>query len=192
MFNISGRANFGGGLMKIQTFEIEDLQIVNPQLLSEVNAKLFASRDWDVLNPSPERWQIDGLVFDALGLTPAEREAVHEGVTEMVANRLNRAKSVSNGAPKATDAGRSDAVADSMNTRGKSIYEEKIRPKVGDAERGKFAVIDIYSGDYEIDSDLIAAIDRIDARHPGAFTYTMRVGHRAAFKTGLRSKVRAS
>ena len=32
MFNIGGRANVGVGLMNIQTFEIVNLQIVNPQL----------------------------------------------------------------------------------------------------------------------------------------------------------------
>ena len=53
MLNISGRANFGGGLTKIQTYEIEGLTIVNPQLLPE----------------------LDAAVYEALGLTPAARSS---------------------------------------------------------------------------------------------------------------------
>ena len=94
MFNIGGRANFGGGLMKIQTFEIEGLQIVNPALLSEPKWSAFNAADWDVLTPSVARRHVDGLVYDALGLTPAEREAVQAGVAELVGNRKRRARSV--------------------------------------------------------------------------------------------------
>lgn len=94
MFNIGGRANFGGGLLKIQTYEIESLAVVNPSLLPALDAELFASSDWDVLTPSPERRLIDDAVFDALGLTANEREAVYAGVTELVENRKQRARSV--------------------------------------------------------------------------------------------------
>ncbi len=94
LFNISGRANFGGGLMKIQTFEIDALSIVNPALLSEPDVGIFTSTDWDVLTPSVERLQIDAAVFDALGLTQGERDAVYAGVSELVGNRLRRARSV--------------------------------------------------------------------------------------------------
>ena len=179
MFNISGRANFDGGLTKIQTFEIESLQIVNPQLLSEPDPAIFDSVNWDVLAPSVERWQIDGMVFDALGLTAGERVAVYEGVLELVGNRTRWAGSVS---------GRSeDAISQSIVTRGKSIYEERIRHKVEAAERGRFAVIDVFSEDYEIDPSHSAATRRLVSRHPGAVTYTVRIGHPATYKTGLRS-----
>ena len=46
-----------------------------------------------MLNPSPARRQIDDAVFDALSLTKGERDAVYEGVTELVENRLRRARS---------------------------------------------------------------------------------------------------
>ena len=94
MFNIGGRANFGGGLMKIQTFEIANLPIVNPQLLPEPNESAFNAADWDVLTPSAARRTVDDAVFDALGLTPTERQAVYAGVTELVENRRRRARSV--------------------------------------------------------------------------------------------------
>ena len=95
MFNIGGRANFGGGLMKIQTFEIGNLQIVNPLLLPEPNESAFNAADWDVLTPSAARRHIDDAVFDALDLTADERQAVYAGVTELVQNRRQRARSVS-------------------------------------------------------------------------------------------------
>ena len=95
MVNIGGRANFGGGLMKIQTFEIESLQIVNPQLLPEPNATAFNAADWDVLTPSAARRHIDDAVYDALGLPPDERAAVHAGLRELLENRRRRARSTS-------------------------------------------------------------------------------------------------
>ena len=94
MVNIGGRANFGGGLMKIQTFEIESLQIVNPQLLPEPNATVFNAADWDALTPSAARRHIDDAVYDALGLPPDERAAVHAGLRELLENRRRRARSI--------------------------------------------------------------------------------------------------
>ena len=94
LLNILGRANFGGGLMKIQTFEIESLGVVENRYLPTFDEASLESADWDVLNPSPARRKIDDAVFDALGLTQGERDAVYEGVTELVENRLRRARSV--------------------------------------------------------------------------------------------------
>ena len=94
MLNISGRANFGGGLIKIQTYEIEGLTIVNPQLLPEPDAAIFNATDWDMLTPSAARRHIDAVVYEVLGLTADEREAVHAGVTDLVTNRKHRAASV--------------------------------------------------------------------------------------------------
>ena len=93
-FNILGRANFGGGLIKIQTFEMENMPTVSPSLLPSVKPEVFAASNWDVLKPSPARRQIDNAVFDALRLTTGEREAVYEGVSELVTNRKRRARSV--------------------------------------------------------------------------------------------------
>ena len=191
VINLSGRANLGGGALKLELFELAGLQIVNPRLLAEPDSSLFASREWDVLSPSPARWQIDGMVFDALGLTAAERVAVYEGVTELVTNRKRRARSVPDG-PRATDAEETaaDAVAHNIVTRGQSIYDEKIRDKVEQTERGKFAVIDIFSEDYEIDARHAAASRRLVARHAGAITCTIRIGFRDTYKFGFRSRYR--
>ena len=92
--NPEGRVNFGGGMLELAAYETANLAIVNPILLSEPDTEVFVSVDWDVLTPSAERRQIDDMVFDVLGLTQGERDAVYEGVVELVENRRRRARSV--------------------------------------------------------------------------------------------------
>ena len=94
MLNTESRSNFGQGVLEIQTYETANLQIVNPRLLADVDVSVFNAADWDVLTPSAARRRIDGAVFDALGLTAGERDAVYEGVNELVGNRHQRAGSV--------------------------------------------------------------------------------------------------
>ena len=180
MFNISGRANFGGGLLKIQTFEIESLEVPNPALLLEPGAAIFDSTDWDVMSPSAARWQIDGMVFDALGLTGGERRRVYEGVMELVGNRKQKAGSAP-GAPQRASNPRgpyADAVGRNIAVRGKAIYEERIRPEIdAEADHGKIVAIDVFSEDYEIDPHISAGARRLAERRPGIVGYKMRIGY---------------
>ena len=53
-----------------------------------------------------------------------------------------------------------------------------------EADIGKFVIIDINSGEYEIDEDDITASIRLQARRPDAFGYIMRVGYSAAYFFG--------
>ena len=76
-------------------------------------------------------------------------------------------------------------------SKGQAIYNEKIRPLVDPAEKGKLVVIDVDTGDYEIDSNHAAAVGRLEARHPGVITFTVRVGYSAAFKLGSRFRAPA-
>ena len=94
MLNTESRANFGAGVLEIQTYETANLAIVNPQLLPELDAAVFNATDWDVLTPSAARRHIDAAVYEALGLTAGECEAVYAGVRELVGNRRSRAGSV--------------------------------------------------------------------------------------------------
>ena len=93
MINVEGRANLGGGLLEIEVYETQNLQIPDPCLLPEIDERIFQSTDWDVLSPSPQRRMIDDAVFEVLGLTAGERDAVYEGVRELVENRKQRARS---------------------------------------------------------------------------------------------------
>lgn len=87
-------ANFGEGVLEIQTYELAKLPIVDPRLLHWKDAEIFGSSDWNVVSPSPERRRIDDAVFDVLGLTQGERDGVYEGVRELIENRRRRARSV--------------------------------------------------------------------------------------------------
>lgn len=60
--------------------------------------------------------------------------------------------------------------------RGEEIYERNIRSKVESEYHGKFIVIDVESGDCEIDSRAIEATHRVSARHPDGERFLMRIG----------------
>ena len=64
--------------------------------------------------------------------------------------------------------------------RGDEIYDRDISPHVGPDDEGKFVVIDIETGAYEIDQDELAASDRLLARRLDAQIWTRRVGSRYA------------
>jgi hypothetical protein len=70
--------------------------------------------------------------------------------------------------------------------RGDAIYERDIKPLVEPEQNGKFVVIDIETGMYEIDSDELAASDRLYARVPNAQPWLRRVGSRYARRFGWR------
>ncbi len=70
--------------------------------------------------------------------------------------------------------------------RGEEIYERDIRPHLKAGDEGKFVAIDIETGAYEMDKDDYTATERLLARHPNAQIWLRRVGHRAAYRIGLR------
>jgi hypothetical protein len=73
--------------------------------------------------------------------------------------------------------------------RGQEIYEEQIRAEVEAKHTGKFLVVDIETGLYEIDSSELAAFDRARAKHPDAAFYLLRVGHDTAYRVGGKAQV---
>ena len=68
--------------------------------------------------------------------------------------------------------------------RGQKIYEQKIRSKMRPEDIGKFMIIDIETGDYEMDDDEMAASRRAHARHPEGAFFGMRVGYRTSGTLG--------
>lgn len=71
--------------------------------------------------------------------------------------------------------------------RGEEIFEREIRPKVETEDPSKFILIDIESGDYELDLDEVAASDRLLARRPDAQVWMRRVGSRFSRHFGGRA-----
>ena len=64
-----------------------------------------------------------------------------------------------------------------LQSRGEAIYRDRIRHLVEPREKGKFVVIDIYSGDYELGERDADASARLLKRRPDAMTWAVRVGY---------------
>lgn len=108
--NITGRTNFGGGLLKIQTFELTQmplLRIKNPSLkldeqieVHSIFTEIGIDPESDIPvseqepEPLPDRKALDDIVFDALGLTEEERKEVYRAVAQLVWERISKARSV--------------------------------------------------------------------------------------------------
>ena len=70
--------------------------------------------------------------------------------------------------------------------RGDGIYEYTVRPQIKKSDEGKFVVIDIDTGGFEIDADELAASDRLLTRKSAAQMWVTRVGSRYARRFGPR------
>jgi hypothetical protein len=68
--------------------------------------------------------------------------------------------------------------------RGEEIYDRDIRPKVEAMNKGKFIVIDIETGEFEIDDRDVQATKRALAKRPDAVLYGVRVGDTTAYTLG--------
>ena len=79
---------------------------------------------------------------------------------------------------------REDYTKKEICDRGEEIYQEQIKPLVEPQEKGKFVVIDIESGDYEIDQEHMAATRRLKERRPDSVRYAGRIGFPTAYRIG--------
>jgi hypothetical protein len=103
----------GGGPLKVQVYEAENIYIFKPNIISITNVltnkllnksvnSIFTELGFDPdkpireqePNPLPDRKALDDIVFDTLGLTEEERKEVYWAVAELVQNRLKKAESV--------------------------------------------------------------------------------------------------
>lgn len=66
--------------------------------------------------------------------------------------------------------------------RGEEIYAAHLRDQFEDLYRDKIVIIDIETGEYEIDDDALTASKRALAKHPGAAIYGLRVGSRFMYE----------
>ena len=70
------------------------IQVIALILISLDSARLTINSTQMVHLDSKDRRDIDELVFDALGLTQGERDAVYEAVIDLVDSRLKKAASI--------------------------------------------------------------------------------------------------
>ncbi|MBI3246934.1 MAG: hypothetical protein HYZ50_10565 [Deltaproteobacteria bacterium] len=76
--------------------------------------------------------------------------------------------------------------------RRQTLYEQQLRSQVEPGNIGKFLVIDIETGEYEIDQDELAALKRAKAKRPDAPRYLLRIGHHGAYRLGGSIRVSQS
>ena len=81
-------------------------------------------------------------------------------------------------------AGQPDLTGVEISALGKMIYRKKIRPLMTEADIGKYVIVDVYSGEYEIDEWSVEADLRLRDRVPDAFAYMLRVGFSAGVFIG--------
>ena len=79
---------------------------------------------------------------------------------------------------------RPDLTSEEIAALGTKIYQENIRPLMTKADIGKFVLIDVNSGEYEIDERDAEASVRLHRRLPDAFGFGLRVGYSAAYFFG--------
>jgi hypothetical protein len=72
--------------------------------------------------------------------------------------------------------------------RGDEIYELQIRSQIEEGNHGKIVAIDLETGAFEVDTSEIAACDRLEASHPQAQIWMIRIGSRHVRRFGGRMK----
>ncbi len=73
--------------------------------------------------------------------------------------------------------------------KGERIYDEMLAGLLEPQHNGKYLVLDLDSGDYEIDVDHLSALGRLRAKHPDKIFYATRVGYRTLGTIGGQWKV---
>lgn len=91
---IGSRTGLGEGLLDLTVYEVAACLIANPVLVRRFPLPARAVLPFEEELRQPDRRALDDVVFEALGLTAGEREAVYEAVIELVRARLEKAQSV--------------------------------------------------------------------------------------------------
>lgn len=69
--------------------------------------------------------------------------------------------------------------------RARQLYENSIRQQVEvDENIGKMAIIDIESGEYEVDENGLKAARKLGEKHPNARLFGIRIGYNVAVSFG--------
>lgn len=78
------------------------------------------------------------------------------------------------------------SIPEGVLTRGERIYQERLRALLEPAHHGKIVVINVENGEYEIDTNHLAAIKRARARWPHGQLFSARVGFDTVAHIGAR------
>jgi hypothetical protein len=72
--------------------------------------------------------------------------------------------------------------------RGDAMYEKEVRPQLKASDEGKFAAIDIESGQFAIDADELKACRKLRKRISDAQIWMVRVGYPYVHRIGGRER----
>lgn len=81
---------------------------------------------------------------------------------------------------------------DEVVDRGEAIYRERLQAHLEPGNIGKFLVIDINTGDYEMGPEYLPLTDAMIEANPSAVLYILKIGYPAAVSMGGRLKPNAS
>lgn len=70
---------------------------------------------------------------------------------------------------------------DELARLGSEAFSRLVRPNLRPEDDGKFAAIDIQTGDYELDDDDYAAVTKLRSRRPSAEIWLECVGQPTAY-----------
>jgi hypothetical protein len=73
-----------------------------------------------------------------------------------------------------------------MVQRGHTFYEHQIRTQVETQHTGDFLILEVETGDYEIDAEEVRALQRAKAKHPDGALYIVRIGSPTADRFGAQ------
>ena len=73
-----------------------------------------------------------------------------------------------------------------LASRGQQYYDRHLRPLLEPDHHGEYVFLDVETGDYEVDSDQLAAMARARANHPDTVFYIVRVGYPTVGRIGAR------
>ena len=73
-----------------------------------------------------------------------------------------------------------------VESKGEAIYVRQIRDKLSPKHKGEFLVIDIETGEFEVNADDLVATKRLLANCPNAVIYGLRIGFPTAYRIGSK------
>lgn len=98
---LRGRVNLGEGVLWLATYELGEVELPDPRSIDSGQASRLAQAFRQLAErpvaetagdlQSLDRWSLDELVFDLMGLPASEREAVREALVECLTIRRTRA-----------------------------------------------------------------------------------------------------
>ena len=98
-FEFYNRAGLGGGARSMMVSDYENVPIlvdinVDEKITESLLKQISPLSPRKIVNSESEWSTLDAIIFDALGLTPGEQDAVYEAVVNLVEARLRKARSL--------------------------------------------------------------------------------------------------